>query len=180
MNEVIENNEVKSVRNLIDEFLELKRFAFIGVSSNRKSFSRMVFREFIKRDYDVVPVNPNADLIENGKTYSKVQEIETPVDGAFLMTPKNITKNVVQDCIDANINRIWLHKGIGKGSVHEDAILLCKENEIDVVPGYCPFMIIFVYTNTCSAVSVRCRHPLASNNNLFSYENVLPSCSSIH
>ena len=43
----------------IQEFLGAKRIAIAGVSRNPQDFTRMLFREFRDRGYDVVPVNPN-------------------------------------------------------------------------------------------------------------------------
>ena len=38
----------------IRDFLSLKRIAVVGVSRNPKDFTRSLFREFVRRGYDVV------------------------------------------------------------------------------------------------------------------------------
>jgi predicted CoA-binding protein len=48
----------------VRDFLAQKRFAFVGVSRHSKDFSRMLFREFQTRNYEPVPVHPEAEEIE--------------------------------------------------------------------------------------------------------------------
>ena len=48
-----------ALRARIDDFLSRKRLALVGVSRNPQDFTRSMFREFRRRGYDVVPVNPN-------------------------------------------------------------------------------------------------------------------------
>jgi predicted CoA-binding protein len=138
MNEMVTSQ--KSERELIDEFLALKRIAFIGVSSNKKHFSRSLYTGFRDKGFDVVPVHPNLDTIDEQAVFSKVQDIDSPVDGAFIVTSADVTLQIVKDCKEANISKIWMHRGAGKGSVNQAAVELCHENSIEVIPGQCPFM----------------------------------------
>ena len=48
----------------IHDFLELKRFAVVGVSRQPQDFSRAVLKEFLARGFEAVPVNPDADEID--------------------------------------------------------------------------------------------------------------------
>jgi predicted CoA-binding protein len=129
-------------RAAIDAFLELGRIAVVGVSRADKDFSRGLFRELLKRGYDVVPVNPNAAEIEGRRCYARVQEIPAPVEGVLVMTPAEVTPEVIQDCIDAGVDRVWMHKGAGVGAVNPEAVAMCEEHGIIAVAGYCPFMFL--------------------------------------
>ena len=124
----------------IHDFLNQKRLALVGVSSKEKDFTRALFREFLKRGYDAVPVNPNASEMEGRRCFSRVQDIAPPVDGALIMTPPKVTESVVLDCDAAGIRRIWLYRAGGEGAVSKTAVGYCKAHRISVVPGYCPFM----------------------------------------
>lgn len=129
-------------RELIDNFLDLKRIAFVGVSSNPKDFSRMIYKELVKRDYEIIPVNPNIDEIDGVKVFPSIKGIDPTVEGVFVMTTAGIAEQIVQECIEAEIKNVWLHKGVGKGSVNDKVLSICEENGIEVVPGYCPFMFL--------------------------------------
>ena len=127
---------------LIDEFLALKRMAFVGVSHNEHDFSRKLFRELLVRGYDVVPVNPNALHIEGQRCFARVQDIAPSVEGALLMTSQLVTRAVVRDCAEAGIHRIWMYGGGGKGAVSPEALSFCESAGMSVIPGECPFMFL--------------------------------------
>jgi predicted CoA-binding protein len=126
----------------IHDFLDLKRFAFVGVSRQPKDFSRALFREFLARGYQAVPVNPDADEIDGQPCFARLQEIQPPVEGVLFMTAPAVTDTLVRDCADAGIKRVWMFRGGGKGAATADAINFCESHGIPVIPGECPFMYL--------------------------------------
>ena len=131
-----------TVRERIREFLGQKRFAIVGVSSRPKDFSRGLLREFRKRGYDAVPVNPNARQMDGQPCFARLQEIEPPVGAALLMTPPALTDRVVRDCAEAGVKRVWMYRATGKGAVSADAVRFCEANGITVISGECPMMFL--------------------------------------
>src|SRR5512140_294315 len=85
-------------RAQIDEFLQQKRIAFVGVSRNPNDFTRKLFDEFCKQGFDLVPVNPGVKEIAGRKCFANVREVQGAT-AALLMTPPNITELVVADCL---------------------------------------------------------------------------------
>ena len=75
-----------SSMQMIQDFLGQKRLAVVGVSRQPKDFSLALFRELRKRGYDAVPVNPQAEQIDEQPCYARLQAVHPPVDGALLMT----------------------------------------------------------------------------------------------
>lgn len=126
-------------RAAIDGFLGCRRLAVVGVSRSSKDFTRLLFREFVKRGYDVVPVNPGVEEVEGRRCYARVEEIAPPVEGALVMTPAERSESVVRDCAEAGIPQVWLYRATGKGAVSPEAVEFCREKGIDVMEG-CPFM----------------------------------------
>ena len=57
-----------------------------------------------------------------------------------------VTDQIVQQCVDLGIKHVWMHclmgtkPGLAAGmtSVSQDAVRLCRENGIAVIPGTCP------------------------------------------
>jgi uncharacterized protein len=129
-----------SNRELIHDFLSRKRIAVIGVSRNPKDFSRSLFREFLARGYDVVPVHPDACEVDGKACFSRLQNISPPVEGALLMTAPEVTDRVVEDCAEAGIQRVWMYRGAGNGAVSRGAVAFCESKGMAVVAGECPFM----------------------------------------
>lgn len=126
----------------IDDFLALRRFAMVGVSRDPKDFSRGLFRDLCARGYDVLPVNLFADEVDGHETFQCLQVIRPAVEGALLMTAPHTTEIVVRDCAEAGIRRVWMYRAGGQGAVSPEAIEFCRNNDIRVVEGYCPYMFL--------------------------------------
>lgn len=126
----------------IEDFLSQKRVALIGVSRDPRDFSRTLFREFALRGYDIVPVNPAVSLVDDRHCYSSVGEIQPPVSAALLMTPPDVTEDIVRECVAAKVTKIWLHRAVGSGSVSQNAVSYCREHHVELVEGHCPMMFL--------------------------------------
>ena len=120
----------------VDAFLAHQRFAIIGVSHQPKHFSRMVFRAFKERSFDVVPVNPSGSEVEGVPCYARVQDIQPPADAALLMTTPALTERLVEDCVAAGIRHIWMYR---RSPAAES---FCAAHEVAVIAGECPMMFL--------------------------------------
>lgn len=127
----------------VRDFLGCRRFALIGVSSHEDHFSRVVFQELTARDYDVVPVNPHLTELEGRTAYPNVRSIQPPVEAAMLMVPAAESAQVVRECLDHGIPRLWLYRGGGgPGAVSPEAVEICREAGALCVAGECPLMFL--------------------------------------
>ena len=124
----------------INDFLAQKRIAMVGVSRDPRDFSIMLFKELVRRGYDVVPVNPSMPEVLGRPCFARVQDIQPAVEGVLLMTTPGITDTVVSDCAEAGIKRVWMYRAGGTGAVSDKAVAFCRERGIEVVPGECPYM----------------------------------------
>jgi len=127
---------------VIEEFLAQKRIAMVGVSREPKNFSNLLFEELCRRGYDVVPVNPKTPNVRGHRCFARLQDIQPPVEGALLMTSPEVTEEVVADCTEAGVRRVWMYRAAGRGAVSPKAVAFCQEHGIQVVPGQCPFMFL--------------------------------------
>ena len=122
------------------DFLSRNRLAVVGVSRNPRDFSRSLFREFANRGYDVVPVHPGVAEIDGRPCFARVREISPPVEAAVLLTSPAVTNQVVQDCAEAGVRRVWMYRATGRGAVSPEAVDFCKSKGMTVVAGECPFL----------------------------------------
>ena len=129
-------------KQAIDSFLSCRRIAVVGVSRDPKDFSRAVFRAFVKRGYDAVPVNPAGGEVEGRPAAGRVGEVQPPPEAALLLTPPTATERVVRECAEAGVKRVWMHRGGGSGAVSPEAVAFCRDRGIEVVDGECPFMFL--------------------------------------
>jgi predicted CoA-binding protein len=125
-------------------FLEVKRLAIVGLSRNPKDFTRMVSGELVRRGYQVVPVNPGAAgaVLDGAPAVARLQDVQPPVEAALLFTAPAQTGAVLEDCLEAGVTRVWLHRGGGQGAASPGALAFCAEHGLDVVHDLCPFMAL--------------------------------------
>jgi hypothetical protein len=129
-----------TLRQAAEEFLAQKRIAVAGVSRDEKQPANLIYRRLRDAGHDVFAVNPRASEVEGDPAFASVKDIPGGVDGVVVVTPPEVAAAVVADCVSSGIPRVWLHRGMGPGSVSEDAIALCREQGIAVIPGGCPNM----------------------------------------
>jgi predicted CoA-binding protein len=131
---------IMATLNQIKTFLATGRLAIAGVSRNSSDFSRLLFREFLRRGYDVVPVHPGGGEIEGRTCSPRLQEVIPPVDAVLLMTSPTVTDQVARDCAEAGVKRVWMYRASGAGAVSSQAVDYCESHGIDVIAGECPMM----------------------------------------
>ncbi len=129
------------MRNIINEFIKNKELGLIGASRNKNKWGNILLKELMKKGYNVHPVNPNYDSIEGIKCYSSVRELPKNVKNVIIALKPKIVMEVVKECYNAGIKRIWLHKGAGgQGSQSKEVIEFCSRNKIELVHSFCPLM----------------------------------------
>jgi predicted CoA-binding protein len=127
---------VMTSKKFVENFLSEKSIAVVGASRNKKKFGYTVFKELKSKGYNVFPVNPNTEHIENEKCYPDLISIPGEINAALLVTPPSATMQVVKDAFNKGIKKIWMQQG----SESEEAIRFCEENSIEVAYKECILM----------------------------------------
>jgi len=124
------------------EFLGKKRIAVAGVSRESGSGhgGNTVYQRLRDRGYDVFAINPNAHETEGDISYPSLSTIPGGVDAVVLATRPEVAGDVMRDCISLGIKHVWMHRGIGAGSVSHDAAEMGRKEGIRVIEGGCPLM----------------------------------------
>lgn len=124
------------------EFLAKKRIAVTGVSrqSGGQHGSNVVYQRLRDRGYDVFAVNPNAEEVEGDKCYPDLASIPGGVEAVVIGTSPEHAPGTMRQCADLGIDRVWMHRSFGKGSVSEAATEYGREHGITVIDGGCPCM----------------------------------------
>ena len=128
-----------AVRADIDEFLKRKRILMVGVSRHDKDFTRAVYREFARRGYETVPVNPNAREVDGAPCFASAGEVEPPAGAALVMTRPDAIGRVTADCVAAGVGIVWLYRG---GAAASEAAAFCRSRGVRVIQGECPMMFL--------------------------------------
>ena len=121
-------------------FLDGKRFAVAGVSRRPQQAANAIYRKLLDAGFEVLPVNPNATMVEGVPCYPDVASIPGTVDGVVIATPPEAALNVVRRCADKGIRQVWFHRSFGTGSVSKEALRECEARGVDAIVGGCPLM----------------------------------------
>ena len=131
-----------TMKELVAGFLAQERIAVVGVRRESPDAADAIYDKLKgKGEYQVFPVNPNAEEYKGEKCYPSVSAIPDGVDAVVMVTRPEITEEVVQDAAKAGVKHVWMHRSIGN-SVSEQAVAFCKEQGISVIPGGCPMMFV--------------------------------------
>jgi predicted CoA-binding protein len=126
----------------VTDFLAQKRIAVVGVSRNKPGAASLIYHKLKDTGHQVFAVNPNASTFEGDACYPDVKSIPSHVDGVVIVTRPALTEEVVRQCADAGVSRVWMHQSLGSGatSVSDEAAKFCNDHSITVIAGACPMM----------------------------------------
>ena len=130
------------IKQATANFLAQKRIAVAGVSREKGGAhgGNVVYGRLKERGYEVFPVNPNADEVEGDPCFHDIASIPDGVGAVVIATNPSDSPAVMQDCIDAGITHVWMHRSFGQGSVSDEATKLGRDAGVTVIAGGCPLM----------------------------------------
>ena len=124
------------------KFLRGKRIAVAGVSRSPNQAANAVFRRLRDSGYDAVPINPNASEVEGVRCYPDLRSIPGQIDGLVIAAHPSVAMDLVRQCEEAGVGRVWFHRSFGEGSVSEAAVRECETHGIECIVGGCPLMFL--------------------------------------
>lgn len=117
------------MRGLIQEFVNERLWAVVGVSTDPRKFGNIIFRDMRRAGYEVYGVHPSGESVD-GQTISRSLE-ELPVRPAVvdIVVPPPVTEEVVRACLALGLERVWMQPGAASA----EAVAFCEENGIKVI-----------------------------------------------
>lgn len=103
-------------------FKKYKRFAVVGLSRNPQSFGRGACKFLIAQGCKLVAVNPSQDNIDGIVSVSSL-DLVPEVDGAIFFTNPRVTAELLPQCLDKGIKRVWFQQG----SADEAVLRMAKQ-----------------------------------------------------
>ena len=128
------------LKEAVEDFLTQQRIAVAGVSRSSGQAANLVYKRLRQRGYTVFAVNPNAESVEGDPCYPDLKSIPETIDGVVVATTPTVAEKIVEDCAELGIQRVWLHRSFGEGSVSPKAVASCQERNILAIAGGCPLM----------------------------------------
>jgi len=134
------------IDEMVQDFLSQKKIAVVGVSEARETGCNLNYKKFKDAGYTVYAINPKYDQFKGDPCYPDLASTPEKPDAVFILARPEVTDQIVQQCVDLGVMHVWMHCMMGTKpglagsmtSVSQDAVALCRENGIQVIPGSCP------------------------------------------
>jgi len=117
----------------INQFLQRSRFAVVGASDNQRKFGHKVLQKYLDKQRKVTPVNPNRGEVCGIESVALVSEVSGNLAevGVSIVTPPDITKQVLEDIGKANGKWVWCQPGAEFDGIEKRA----KELNLELICG---------------------------------------------
>jgi predicted CoA-binding protein len=126
-------------KELFDKFFESDAFGVVGASANREKFGNKVLRVYLQHGKKVIPVNPRETEIEGIPCVAGIQDLPPGVKSISVITPPQVTDQVVDMAIAKGIANIWIQPGAESPA----AVEKCRKNNINVIAdGSCILVVL--------------------------------------
>lgn len=141
---------MNTIDTLAKDFLAQKRIAVAGVSAAKQEPANLIYQTLRERGYKVFAINPHIDSFLNDPCYPDLFSLPEKPDGLVIVTRPAVAEELVRQCALAGIPRVWLHSMLGTRprfmkkvaasitSVSPEAVRICQQSGITVIPGSCP------------------------------------------
>ncbi|MCX6828878.1 MAG: CoA-binding protein [candidate division Zixibacteria bacterium] len=122
----------------IENFINQKNIAVLGASPSGKKFGNAIYRELKSKGYQVYPVHPTAESIENDRAYNSLKTLPAEVTAAVFAISPDKALEAVDDAVAHGTKRIWFQQGANFKLAVEKA----KAAGIETVTKKCILMYV--------------------------------------
>lgn len=95
----------------INDFINGKRIAVVGVSRNAKKFGNAIYTELKQRGYQVFAVNPSINEIAGDPCYPNLKALQGKIDGVLVCVPSSKGETVLREAAELGLHNVWLQQG---------------------------------------------------------------------
>ena len=120
----------------IQDFVNGKRIAVIGVSREGTKFGNTAFTELAVRGYQVFAVHPTAQEIAGAPCYPNLTALRGQVDGALVVVPPQQAVSVLREAAAIGLKNVWLQQG----AESPEALALARDLKLNLVAKKCVLM----------------------------------------
>ena len=119
------------VNQRIEDFLSQGPWAVVGASTDREKYGNKVLRAYLQRGLEVYAINPRADDVEGVTSFADVDALPEGVQGLSIVTPPQVTEQVVERAAARGIRKLWMQPGAESARAIERA----EELGLSVIAG---------------------------------------------
>jgi len=88
-----------------------QRVVVLGANDRPDSYARMAVQQLLQAGHEVVPVNPNADSVEDLPVLDSLDEVNGPVDTLTLYVSAHISSALIDEIVRLDPGRVIFNPG---------------------------------------------------------------------
>ena len=120
----------------IQDFVNAKRIAVVGVSRDKTKFGNTAFTELAARGYQVFAVHPTAQEVVGARCYPNLSALQGQVDGALVIVSPQQAVPVLREAAAIGLKNVWLQQG----AESPEALALARDLGLNLVARKCVLM----------------------------------------
>jgi predicted CoA-binding protein len=117
-------------RNLL---LRNRRISMVGLSANASRPSYRAAIHMLAYGYDVVPVNPNVEMVLGQRAVPSLHDVEGPLGIVDVFRRIEEVPGVVEEALEVGCAAVWLQLGL----ISPEAEELCRQAGVPFVQDRC-------------------------------------------
>lgn len=121
------------------DFLAATTYAVAGASARTHKYGFKVFKALLASGRETFPLNPITAEIEGHQAYAKIADLPVVPESLSIITPPEVTRQVVSQAIAAGVKSIWMQPG-AQDQQASDAARAAGLNVID--DGACILVLL--------------------------------------
>lgn len=118
----------------INELLDLKTWAVVGLSNNSERAAYKVAKVLIEKGHTVIPIHPKAETVHGQKGYASLSEVKSSIDVVDIFVNSSLVGPIVDEAILIGAKGVWLQLDV----IDDSAILRAKTAGLYTVMNRCP------------------------------------------
>jgi len=104
---------------MINDFIQSKKIAVVGMSRSGKKFGNMASKELKAKGYEIYPVHPEAKEIDGFTCYPDLKSLGGKVDGVWISIPPAKVPAILEEASEIGLKNIWLQQGAWSKEVQQ-------------------------------------------------------------
>ena len=116
----------------LEKIFKMNTIAVVGMSPKIERPSHYVSQYMIENGFEIIPVNPEHNVIAGLKSYPSLTKIPKKVDIVNVFRRSKFVESIAKDAVKINAKALWLQDGvvdIEAGKFAEDAGLIVIMND---------------------------------------------------
>jgi len=118
----------------VNELLDLKTWAVVGLSNNSERAAYKVAKVLIEKGHTVIPIHPKAETVHGQKGYASLSEVKSLIDVVDIFVNSSLVGPIVDEAILIGAKGVWLQLDV----IDDSAILRAKNAGLYTVMNRCP------------------------------------------